>query len=900
VNWPNFLEIPANWTQSVGELSRGLESESPSGLSSAEAKIRLEKAGPNALRTLPKKPYHQFLAAQFKSTLVLLLLAAGGISLFMGETVDALVIYAIVVLNALIGSIQEFNADKAIDALKSMTSPRAKVKRNGQLMVVAAEEIVPGDWITLEAGDLVPADARLVEAAALKTVESALTGESEGVFKDATVPLTADTVLSERKSMVYQGTSVATGEALALVVATGARTELGRIATLLDSVGNVATPLQQQIEALGRKMTWLCLGLVLLMAAIGLWRGMTWVELLLTSISLAVAAVPEGLPAVVTIAMSLGVKRMAKRNALIRSLPSVETLGSATVICTDKTGTLTQGRMTTQVLSLGSQEWTLGTPITDQQKAAFQTLGQLHAWCNQASLEGKEPTGDPTEIALLVSAREMGIHAKEAPQKLLSFPFDSDRKRQSAWFQWGDRYRLMVHGSPESVLDLCLEKSRESGGVSAPSEQGDAATSGLSIAQLRLENEKLAARGLRVLASAYRDFPHDQPLPKSWEESESQLQFGGFAGLQDPLRLEAREAVAECQAAGLRVVMITGDQVLTAEAIARELGLLQGKAEVLAGKELETLTDAELDNRVEKIAVYARVSPQHKFRVIQAWKRKGAIAAMTGDGVNDAPALKEASIGIAMGITGTEVAKQASDIVLADDRFATLVAAIREGRIVYGNIRNTLQYLLAGNTGELLLLVSALSLDLPIPLLPVHLLWINLLTDGLPALALAADRGDGSEMLRPPRQSGSTLTSGSFLFQMAFTGFLTGGVALFAYYHALNHMGVEAARSFAFATLVCSEVLRAFGARSESQPLWKMPWKGRWLLPATLLTLLVVQVLAHQLGFAESVLKTTAFSFQQWVYVIGLGSLPLVTLEAWKALGPRFGSRPTKQLASNA
>ncbi len=871
-------DLPATWHAMSSEACQTqLSSLDKQGLAEADAANRLQQYGPNSLRQTQAPAFWQLLLSQFKSPLVLLLLAAGVTAFLLGESLDAGVILFIVLLNAVIGSVQEFNAERSIEALKAMTSPRARVRRGGAIRMIPAADLVPGDWIELESGDLVPADARLLETASLRCVEAALTGEPEGVSKDAKVTLETSISLPDRKNMIFQGTVVADGWAAALVVATGMQTELGRIAKLLDGAEDSGgTPLQKRIAAFGKTMTWACLALVIFMAALGYWRDMPPMAIFLTAVSLAVAAVPEGLPAVVTIAMSLGVRRMARRNALIRRLPAVETLGSASVICTDKTGTLTQGIMATQIYSFGQERIEL-PPSAEGNRPRALRLAEMHALCNNAALNSQGDTGDPTEVALLRSAVELGVKRESLGwQKKQAFPFDSVRKRQSAWFQNNEGFsRLIVHGAPESLIALCTQ---------ADGAEGLRALDEASRQELLTENTALAGLGLRVLATAYREMPKGSAPGRTSQESESELVFAGFAGLRDPLRPEAGEAVAACHGAGLQVVLITGDQAPTARNIASQLGLLGEGKELLTGTELDAIEDAVLVNRIRNVTVYARVTPEHKLRIVRAWRATGAVTAMTGDGVNDAPALKGADIGIAMGQSGTEVAKQASDMVLADDRFATVVAAIEEGRTVYANIRNTLQYLLAGNTGELLLMVTALAMGMPIPLLPVHLLWINLLTDGFPALALAAEKGEKNLMRFPPRRQNESLTGRGFLLQMGLTGLLTGGCALLVFAWALPRRGLDEARSLAFAVLVIEEALRALGARSAITPLWRLAWRGRWLLPATVLGLIVLQIAVHDLPWFHVLLKTTPLPWSEWAMVFALGCVPLAVLEALKVL----------------
>jgi Ca2+-transporting ATPase len=870
---------------------------SPTGLPAPEAAKRLAADGPNELKEgKPISPLRIFLG-QFKSPLIWILIAAGILSGVLGETLDAIAILAIVVLNAAIGFYQEFNAEKSIAALKQMTAPQAKVRRDGQVLAIPAANIVVGDILVLEAGDLVAADARLLSAASLTCIEAALTGESEAVAKRPDTLPQAEVPLGDRENMVFMGTSVAAGTGQAVVVATAMHTELGRIAGLIEAAGaDEGTPLEQKLEAFGRVLVWAALGIVALLFGLGMLRGTKLLELFMTSVSLAVAAVPEGLPAVVTVALSVGVLRMARRRALVRKLAAVETLGSTTVICTDKTGTLTVGEMTVRAFHVAGRNYEVtgegygpegevrfeGRKAEAPHLAALLELATVIVGCNNAHLveEGGawKTVGDPTEGALLAAGRKAGADRerieREEP-KLNEFPFDSDRKRSAVVRRMPDgKQRALVNGAPGPLLERCTHLYTS---------EGVRPLTGEDRQRILGQTTAFALQALRVLGSAQRDLAgEDSPADLTADAVERDLVFVGLSGMYDPPRPEAKQAVAKCRAAGIRVVMITGDHPDTATAIAREIGIASAEDVAVAGVELEKLSEDELRARVPKTAVYARVTAEHKLRIIRAWKANNAVVAMTGDGVNDAPAIKGADIGIAMGKAGTEVTKQAADMIITDDNFATIVAAVEEGRGIYDNIRKTLQYLLAGNTGELLLMTVCVIIGLPTPLLPIHLLWINLVTDGLPALCLATDPIDPEVMKRHPRGRAERITDAGFLRTMAFTGILTAGVA-FAVYFVVSRTGtLEAARGSAFAVLVFAELLRSFGARSETLPVWRIPLLTNVNLVLVVAVSIGLQVWSQHSELLGSFLKTGYLPFTDCLWLLALGAIPLAALELVK------------------
>jgi Ca2+-transporting ATPase len=794
------------------------------GLTSDEARRRLAATGPNEIRRAPPPSRLKMLARQLASPLIWLLLVASAISAVLREIADAIAIAVIVIVNAVVGFLQESRAETALAALRALTAPRARVRRDGHQMVIPAAEVVPGDVLLLEAGDVVAADARVIEAHRLATNEAALTGESFPAEKRVEAAA-ADAPLAERRDSLFLGTSIATGTGVAQVTATGMATELGRVAHLLASAQRDETPLQERLARVSRTLLVLCLAIVAVTAVVGLLRGRGMLDVFMSAVSLAVAAVPEGLPAVVTIALAIGVQRMSARNVLIRRLPAVETLGSATVICTDKTGTLTTGVMAVREL------W----------GPDHHALVAAAAACCDAELgpDGRTGTGDPTEIALLAAAAERGVTRetieRERPRRHEN-PFDSDRKRMSILRADGVLY---VKGAPELLFPLCVS-----------------GTDGADRA-----NVDMAGRGLRVLGVAVGRGTQEP-------EKEQQLELLGLVGIADPPRSEAIEAVTAARRAGIQTVMITGDHPVTAHAIARELGIVQ------AG---EDVTDR----------VHARVSPEGKLDIVRAWKTRGDVVAMTGDGVNDAPALREAHIGIAMGKTGTEVTREASDMVLADDNFASIVAAVREGRGIFDNIRKTLVYLLTGNAAELAVMLAAAVAGLPLPLLPLHLLWINLVTDGFPALALVMDPPDADVLGRPPRPPAEPM-----LGRRQWAGILTAGameavVVLGVFVWALRTRGLSEARALAFDTLVVSELLRSFAARSATRVLAQVGVFTNARLVAVVLASMLVQIGLHQIAGLAHLFELSSLHAADAVVAIALGFVPVTVLELAKLVRGR-------------
>lgn len=875
-------------------IAAELKSDLARGLEEAEADSRRERLGSNELREAPRRPMWRRFLEQFKDLVVWILIAAALIAGLLGDVTDTFAILAIVLLNGLIGFFQQERAEQAIAALRRLSSPNAKVVRGGQAKSLPASELVPGDVIELEAGDNVPADARLLEAFSLQIQEASLTGESTPAEKDAKATISEDAALGDRRNMIYMGTVAATGRARALVVATGMQTELGSIAGMLEREPPEPTPLQRRLTELGKVLVWVCLALVAIVYGLEVARSGEWLKTFLVAVSLAVAAVPEGLPAVVTLALALGLQRMAKRNALIRKLPSVETLGSVTVICTDKTGTLTRNEMTVRTIVAGQVEYRVsGTGYAPEgkfllQESAVQVsktpdlqlLLTIAARCNNARVapakdkpDAWQVLGDPTEGALVVAARKGGIAEPAPPVELVSeIPFDSQRKAMSVIYREDDGSLVIyTKGAPEVILPLCTHELVAGESKPLTQERRQA---------IFEECARLAAEALRVLALSFRK----NPVQEGDKFAEKDLVFAGLCGLIDPPREEAKEAVAAARSAGIRPVMITGDHPETARAIATELGILSGEDQVMTGQELQAQSDEWLAGRVKQVSVYARVSAEHKLRVVHAWKKQGDVVAMTGDGVNDAPAVKAADIGIAMGIAGTDVTKEASDMVLTDDNFKSIVSAVEEGRCIFENIQNVVRYLLSCNAGEVLFMLFAALAGWPIPLAAIQILWINLVTDGLPALALAMEPPDRSLMQRPPRpprepvltvQKGiSILINGTLIAATTAAGFW-----LFYRGDAAN---LNQARTAAFCILAYSQLMFSLACRSSRYTLPELGVHTNPHLLGAIAISALLQLGAVTLPFMQPILEVSAHPINGWLLIMGLSLLPVSLIEIGK------------------
>ena len=895
---PSGVAPASPYTVSVADALRALGGNGREGLSTAEARQRLEVSGANRLAARPATPAWRVLLGQFDDFMVLVLLGAAGISVVLGEVPDAVAVLAIVVVNAVLGYLQEARAERSLEALRRLTAPAARVLRGGRVQTVPSETVVPGDVLVLEAGDLVPADARIIEATALATEEAALTGESRPVPKD-TAPLSdgGEVALQDRRNGVFQGSHVVRGHGRAVVVATGMSTEVGRIAGLLETGGDAQTPLQRRLDALGR---WLVVGCLALSAAVvlaGVLQGEKPYEMFLTGVSLAVAAIPEGLPAIVTIALALGVQRMIARNAIVRRLPAVETLGCATVICSDKTGTLTQNQMAVRQVYCAAQGWGVGPLGVEGQPPpdVWAALVRTAVVCNNAGA-GAGGAQDPTEVALLdlvPQGPDEVVAIRAAHPRLAEIPFESERRRMTVVVRQREGNAVHVKGALEEVLGRCAWV-RVAGGREALDARW--------MARIRREGEVMAAGALRVLALAERILPPD-PGPSDPDALERELCFLGLVGMWDPPRPEVPAAIRRCHQAGVRAVMITGDHALTAAAVARQIGLVGPEAPVLRGDDLQGMNDREVARAVETVSVFARVSPADKLRLVRALKARGHVVAMTGDGVNDAPAVQEADIGVAMGRSGTDVTREASALVLTDDNFASIVAAIEEGRAIYDNIRKFVRYLLACNTGEVLVMLGGALLGWPLPLLPLQLLLVNLVTDGLPALALGVDPPAPDVMRRPPRAPRESIFAGGLGKRIASRGTLIGLVTLLSFWITLQTTdSPEAARTAATCTLVASQLLHAFDARGERRAIWETPLRGNPALLVAVGSSIAILLLTLYVPGPAALFEFAPLGAATWTVVLATavgGAIVAGLLEsvrrAWVGktailrLGPRRG-----------
>ena len=864
------------YSQSREEAVQTLGTDPARGLNQRECQRRLEQYGKNELRPAKRRGLPARFFSQFQDLMVLILLAAAAVSFAVswvrgdGEYVDSLIILAIVVCNAVIGTVQEVRADRAIQALKKLSSPHAWVIREGRRQRVESSQLVPGDLVVLQAGDLVPADLRLLKSAELKIEESALTGESVPAEKDAGAHCPGNAPLGERKNMAFASTGVASGAGVGVVAATGMDTAMGRIAHMLEHEQSPQTPLQQRLKRMGKVMG---VGVVLICAVIfllGLFQQRPPLEMFMIAISLGVAAIPEGLTAVVTIVLAMGIKRMAQKRAIVRHLPAVETLGSTQVICSDKTGTLTQNKMTVVAFSAARGEERLDSP-------AAQFALELAALCSDAQEVGEKITGDPTETAFLRACKRGKGELEGCFPRVGEIPFTSARKRMTTAHRLLEGgFRLIAKGAPDVLIARCTQLL-QGGEIRA--------LTGAMKAKLLSDNSRLAERALRVLAVAYRDV---SDLPSDDRESESQLIFCGLIAMEDPPRPGVKEAVAQCKRAGILPVMITGDHAATALAIGQRLGIAESSSQVMTGPELDRLDDGALSKKVFQYRIFARVSPEHKVKLVRAFQQRGMVVAMTGDGVNDAPALKAADIGCAMGKNGTEVAQSAADMVLTDDDFSTIVAAVREGRGIYQNIRKTVHFLLSCNIGEILVVFVAFLLRAPTPLLAIQLLWVNLVTDSFPALALGADPIQGDVMEQPPHKREEGVFSGGVGFAVAVEGCLVGALALLAYTIGRAFFDYDPAapaigRTMAFCVLSLSQLVHSFNMRSEHSVLKLGLLSNRKLVAACgfCAFLMVSVVLFPPLS---ALFQTTALTALQWLVVAALSLCPLLVVEGEKLL----------------
>ena len=875
--------------QTTAEVLRRFASRLETGLGWREAERRLAQYGANVLTE--KKRAHPFFlfVGQFRDFMVIVLLVATVLSALLGEYTDALTIVAIVLLNAVLGFIQEYRAEHSLQALREMTAPECRVMRDGQVRKIQARHLVPGDIVLLEGGDRVPADVRLAKTENMYVEEAALTGESMPVAKFADPLPEADLPLGDRQNMAFMGTSVVQGKGVGIVVATGMATEMGKIAHLMQAEGEELTPLQQRLAHLGKVLVVACLLLTAMVVVMGMWNGHGLYEMILAGISLAVAAIPEGLPAIVTVVLALGVQRMIKRQAIVRKLPAVETLGTATVICSDKTGTLTQNRMTVTNLWFDGKTMEM-KDVTQNSAKEFRSLHwlmQVGCLCNNArvaaGMDGKRKAaadessggwtveGDPTEGALLLAALQIGIIPEKLRgqwRRIKEFPFDPVRKMMSvvAADASGNVW-VLAKGAPDVLLERCtriMSGGRELG------------LDNLQKKRILAVNDELARQALRNLGFACRRLAPGV-MPKDANEAEKGLCFVGLMGMMDPPRPEVKEAIARCRQAGIKTVMITGDHQTTAEAIARQLGILPPGGQVLTGTQLAKMGQGELTRNISNVYVYARVAPEHKLRIVKALQAQGEVVAMTGDGVNDAPAVKAADIGIAMGKSGTDVTKEAASLVLADDNFRTIVAAVEEGRGIYENIRKFIRYILASNVGEIFTMFIAMLLAMPMPLLPIHILWINLVTDGLPAMALGLDTSAENVMRRPPRDGRESIFARGLGWKIISRGLLIGIVTVAAFWLTLtnNPADLTRAQTVAFATLVMAQLIHVFDCRCERSVFERNPFENRWLVMAVALSTAMLLAVMY-VPWLQPVFHTTALSLRDWALVLVAAAVPTI------------------------
>ena len=861
------------YKKSKNEILKELDVDEKNGLSSNEALRRLEKYGKNKLVTKKKKTLFKQFLSQLKDVMIYILIIAAIISAFLGEISDALIILLVIVINAVIGVVQESKAEKALDALKELSTPKALVKRDGSLKEILSEDIVPGDIVIIDAGRYIPGDLRLIDTANLKIEESAFTGESVPSEKDASFLPDKEIPIGDQNNMAFMSTLATYGRGVGVVVGTGMNTEIGKIAKMIEQEENDETPLQKKLSELGKILGFLAVGICILIFIISFFQGRDLLEMFLTSISLAVAAIPEGLPAIVAIVLALGVQRMVKKNAIIRKLPAVETLGSVSIICSDKTGTLTQNKMTvTTVYTNDSYIKESDFNLNDNES---KLLVDCMVLCNDATYSEKSQTGDPTEIALLESPFKLNI-LKEKLEKdfkrIDEIPFDSDRKLMTTVNLIDNKARVFTKGALDSILSIC-NKISINGKLLDFTKEYKAKV---------LENSNIMSdKALRVLAFAYKDISKENIVLDSLEKD---LIFIGMVGMIDPPRLEVKDSIKLCKSAGITPVMITGDHKNTAFAIANELGIAENISKAITGHEIDKFKEEEFNEKIINYRVFARVSPEHKVKIVKAFKSHGNIVSMTGDGVNDAPSLKAADIGVAMGITGTDVSKGASDMILTDDNFSTIVSAVEEGRKIYLNIKKSIVFLLSCNLGEILTLFTAILLNWNSPLQPIHILWVNLITDSFPALALGVDKTKEDVMNNPPRNPKESIFVKSDKVQLIINGILIGGITLFAfklgerlYADSLIH-----AQTMAFVVLSVSQLFLSLSLRSNTKSAFSLGLFSNKYLVYSILLGIFLQVIIISISFIANIFKVTPLLLYDWIVVILVSLIPFAINEILK------------------
>lgn len=862
------------YKKSKNEILQELDVDEKNGLSSTEALRRLEKYGKNKLETKKKKTLFKQFLSQLKDVMIYILIIAAIISAFLGEISDALIILLVIIINAVIGVIQESKAEKALDALKELSTPKALVKRDGSLKEILSEDIVPGDIVIIDAGRYIPGDLRLIDTANLKIEESAFTGESVPSEKDASFLPDKEIPIGDQNNMAFMSTLATYGRGVGVVVGTGMNTEIGKIAKMIEQEENDETPLQKKLSELGKILGFLAVGICILIFIISFFQGRDLLEMFLTSISLAVAAIPEGLPAIVAIVLALGVQRMVKKNAIIRKLPAVETLGSVSIICSDKTGTLTQNKMTvTTVYTNDSYIKESEFNLNDNES---KLLVDCMVLCNDATYSEKSQTGDPTEIALLESPFKLNI-LKEKLEKefkrIDEIPFDSDRKLMTTVNLVDDKKaRVFTKGALDSILSIC-NKISINGKLLDFTKEYKAKV---------LENSNIMSdKALRVLAFAYKDISKENIVLDSLEKD---LVFIGMVGMIDPPRLEVKDSIKLCKSAGITPVMITGDYKNTAFAIANELGIAEDISQAITGHEIDKFKEEEFNEKIINYRVFARVSPEHKVKIVKAFKSHGNIVSMTGDGVNDAPSLKAADIGVAMGITGTDVSKGASDMILTDDNFSTIVSAVEEGRKIYLNIKKSIVFLLSCNLGEILTLFTAILLNWNSPLQPIHILWVNLITDSFPALSLGVDKTKEDVMNNPPRNPKESIFVKSDKIQLIINGVLIGGITLFAFKlgERLYPDSLIHAQTMAFVVLSVSQLFLSLSLRSNTKSAFSLGIFSNKYLVYSILLGIFLQVIIISISFIANIFKVTPLLLYDWIVVILVSLIPFAINEILK------------------